>query len=89
MLLFSRKFIINQCKVRKILDVSEINVFTAKVSTCILILSKKELNNNRRSTNIIEISKYTVGFSQEAVWDVSQKAFESKGPLNNMFRLNG
>ena len=80
-----RSFILQKCEVRNIVDVSELKVFSANVSTCILIF-KREPDAKIRTNNTILIHKFKDDFLNKEVWEVSQRAFEST--TDNMFRLN-
>jgi len=80
-----RNFVLNQCLILNIVDLSKLSVFTAKVSTCILVL-RREKDQSKRSSNLISISQSEDQFSNHHNWTISQDVFE-KTP-DNMFRLN-
>ncbi len=80
-----RKFILENCRIKNIVDVSEMNVFTANVSTCILIL-QKECNKRQLISNRIVIQRAKESFLTKEEWHVTQRAFENTP--DNMFRLN-
>jgi len=80
-----RRFLLQNCKVRNIVDVSELKIFSATVSTCILILTREPHDQNR-TNNSIEIHRCNKDFNNKEVWYVLQRAFNKT--TDNMFRLN-
>jgi len=80
-----RKFILDNCIIKNICDLSKINVFSAKVSTCILIL-KNEKNRDIRSSNDFTVEQHEHSFDNSYCWSIKQSVFEKT--FENMFRLN-
>jgi len=84
-----RKYILENCSIKSIVDLSSYNVFQdATVKTCILIL-QKEKSKAKRSKSSIKITrqdKYTGGITLENISSINQNIFE-KTP-QNMFRLD-
>ncbi len=80
-----RKLILNKCVIYKIVDLSKLNVFSAKVSTCILVLMQ-EKERSLRLSNKISIFQAEDSFLNKKTWTIGQSVFENT--LENMFRLN-
>lgn len=80
-----RKFILQNCNILSIYDVSEVKVFEAMVSTCILVI-QRNINQKERESNLISIRKSITDLSSIKMWNLEQKTFDKT--YQNMFRLN-
>lgn len=83
-----RKFILDNCVVDTIVDLSKYKVFEqAEVATCILIL-RKELNSAVRKKHLVKIIQqedYSGGIANNNISTISQSEYEET--VDNMFRL--
>ena len=80
-----RKFILNNCKINKIINTGK-DVFGAKVDTAIIILNK-ENNQNLRNNNIVEIYKRNENkFEHEKNKDIEQSKYLNED--NFLFNVN-